>query len=206
MKKGVWLVVIGVMGTLVLATLSRDAEAIPAFARKYKTACITCHATFPRLTALGEAFRLNGYKMPGGTPSTPALAMNLPAVWNSGAADMKLKQRIVRMLVQEIVADVDELRGAFEGARVAHLKGAGEIELANLLADRFDDLRPAMAGIDAPQAGRAVEHAAPVIRGVVDALGADQQARRLLVLAICRERHPECFEIVGRKLCAHVRP
>lgn len=44
----------------------RDAEAIPAFARKYKTACITCHATFPRLTALGEAIRLNGLKMPEG--------------------------------------------------------------------------------------------------------------------------------------------
>ncbi len=43
----------------------REAEAIPAFARKYKTACITCHATFPRMTALGEAFRLNGYKLPG---------------------------------------------------------------------------------------------------------------------------------------------
>ena len=42
----------------------KAAEAIPAFARKYKTACTTCHATFPRLTALGEAFRLNGYKMP----------------------------------------------------------------------------------------------------------------------------------------------
>jgi hypothetical protein len=34
---------------------------------------------------------------------------------------------------------------------MAHLKGAGEIELANLLADRFDDLRPAMTGVDAPQ-------------------------------------------------------
>lgn len=66
MRKGVSLLVIGFMGMLVLATFSRDAEAIPAFARKYKTACITCHATFPRLTALGEAFRLNGYRMPGG--------------------------------------------------------------------------------------------------------------------------------------------
>ncbi len=43
-----------------------NADAIPAFARKYKTSCITCHAVFPRLTALGEAFRLNGYKMPDG--------------------------------------------------------------------------------------------------------------------------------------------
>jgi DNA invertase Pin-like site-specific DNA recombinase len=37
-----------------------------------------------------------------------SLAANLPEVWNSPAADMRLKQRIVRMLVQEIVADVDE--------------------------------------------------------------------------------------------------
>jgi DNA invertase Pin-like site-specific DNA recombinase len=37
-----------------------------------------------------------------------ALAANLPAVWNSDVADMKLKQRIVRLLIQEIVADVDE--------------------------------------------------------------------------------------------------
>ena len=26
-----------------------DAEAIPAFARKYKVSCTTCHAPFPRL-------------------------------------------------------------------------------------------------------------------------------------------------------------
>ena len=100
--------------------------------------------------------------------------------------------------------DVDELRGAFEGAWMAHLEGAGEIELADLLADRLDDLRPAMAGIDAPQPGGAVEHAASVVGGVVHALGADEQARRLLVLPVRRERHPECFEIVGRELCAHV--
>ncbi len=66
MRKGVSLLVIGFLGMLALAMFSSDAEAIPAFARKYKTACITCHATFPRLTALGEAFRLNGYRMPGG--------------------------------------------------------------------------------------------------------------------------------------------
>jgi hypothetical protein len=41
-----------------------NAWAIPAFARKYKTSCMTCHAPFPRLTGVGEAFRLNGYKLP----------------------------------------------------------------------------------------------------------------------------------------------
>jgi hypothetical protein len=53
-----------VLSTLFLAFFSGKANAIPAFARKYKTSCVLCHAPFPRLTAMGEAFRLNGYKLP----------------------------------------------------------------------------------------------------------------------------------------------
>lgn len=41
-----------------------SAQAIPAFARKYQTSCQTCHVGFPKLNAFGEAFRLNGYRMP----------------------------------------------------------------------------------------------------------------------------------------------
>ncbi len=37
-----------------------------------------------------------------------SLAQDLPAIWSSPDADMRLKQRIVRILVHEIVADVDE--------------------------------------------------------------------------------------------------
>jgi excisionase family DNA binding protein len=37
-----------------------------------------------------------------------SLARDLPAVWNASSTDMRLKQRIVRILVHEIVADVDE--------------------------------------------------------------------------------------------------
>ncbi len=40
---------------------------IPAFARKYKTSCATCHNGYPKLTAFGEAFRRNGYQFPAGT-------------------------------------------------------------------------------------------------------------------------------------------
>jgi hypothetical protein len=40
---------------------------IPAFARKYKTSCATCHNGFPKLNAFGEAFRRNGYQFPAGT-------------------------------------------------------------------------------------------------------------------------------------------
>lgn len=43
----------------------RSAEAIPAFARKYETSCLTCHTVYPRLTPFGEAFRRNGYRFPG---------------------------------------------------------------------------------------------------------------------------------------------
>src|SRR5512146_1788715 len=41
------------------------ARAIPAFARKYGTSCLTCHTVFPKLTPFGEAFRRNGYRFPG---------------------------------------------------------------------------------------------------------------------------------------------
>ena len=38
-----------------------------------------------------------------------SLAQDLPAVWRS-TSNMRLKQRIVRILVNEIVANVDEQR------------------------------------------------------------------------------------------------
>jgi DNA invertase Pin-like site-specific DNA recombinase len=37
-----------------------------------------------------------------------SLASDLVAVWNSPSSDMRLKQRIVRVLIREIIADVDE--------------------------------------------------------------------------------------------------
>jgi hypothetical protein len=64
MKK-VLSVIIAVFALLQLVT--DNAYAIPAFARKYKTSCATCHNGFPKLTAFGEAFRRNGYQFPGGT-------------------------------------------------------------------------------------------------------------------------------------------
>jgi hypothetical protein len=49
------------------AAFPRESQAIPPFARKYKTACTTCHwSSFPKLNAFGRAFRANGLRMPGG--------------------------------------------------------------------------------------------------------------------------------------------
>jgi hypothetical protein len=55
-------------GGIVLALLlgwSSPAQAIPAFARKYGTSCLTCHTVYPKLTPFGEAFRRNGFRFPG---------------------------------------------------------------------------------------------------------------------------------------------
>ena len=48
-----------------LLAMAFPAHAIPAFARKYGTSCLTCHVVFPKLTPFGEAFRRNGYRFPG---------------------------------------------------------------------------------------------------------------------------------------------
>jgi hypothetical protein len=46
-----------------LAGLPLDAHAIPAFARRYRTTCASCHTAAPKLNSVGEAFRLNGYRL-----------------------------------------------------------------------------------------------------------------------------------------------
>src|SRR6266567_7034523 len=48
----------------VLLKPAPKALAIPAFARKYQTACATCHSNPPELNDFGEAFKKNGFKFP----------------------------------------------------------------------------------------------------------------------------------------------
>lgn len=52
-------------GSMLALLNAPSANAIPAFARIHKTSCQTCHVGFPKLNPFGEAFRLNGYRMPG---------------------------------------------------------------------------------------------------------------------------------------------
>lgn len=54
-----WLAVAALIGPGVPATAE-----IPAFARRYRTSCSTCHTAAPKLNVMGEAFRLNGYRFP----------------------------------------------------------------------------------------------------------------------------------------------
>jgi hypothetical protein len=43
--------------------LPTDSSAIPAFARRYKISCTTCHAPFPKLKPYGDEFAGNGFIM-----------------------------------------------------------------------------------------------------------------------------------------------
>src|SRR3989304_3484589 len=66
MRKATLLLLATGIATFVTLVLTQDASAIPAFARKYRTSCLTCHVMMPKLNAFGEAFRLNGYQIPDG--------------------------------------------------------------------------------------------------------------------------------------------
>jgi excisionase family DNA binding protein len=56
-----------------------------------------------------------------------SLAQDLPAIWNSPSTDMRLKQRLVRILIDEIVVDVDEKSS--EVVLVIHWAGGRHSEL-----------------------------------------------------------------------------
>ncbi len=43
------------------ALVASQAQAVPAFARKYDTACSACHTTWPQLNEAGRKFKLAGY-------------------------------------------------------------------------------------------------------------------------------------------------
>src|SRR5438093_4388246 len=59
---GVVLAVIAILSGIVQDV--RDAQAIPAFARKYNFACNVCHVpTFPKLNDFGNLFRDQGYQL-----------------------------------------------------------------------------------------------------------------------------------------------
>jgi hypothetical protein len=93
-----------------------------------------------------------------------------------------------------------ERLGRREGERVPHLERRRIIELAYGFGDGLDDLAPAMARVDAPQAGGAVEDRPVVRREVMHAFGPGEQARRRLILPVGGERHPPALKVRGRGL------
>ena len=54
---------------LTLSVLPESGFGIPAFARKYRLSCTTCHAPVPRLKAYGEDFAGNAFQLEGKEPA-----------------------------------------------------------------------------------------------------------------------------------------
>ena len=53
-------------GLLLTLLPDENAYSIPAFARKYKFSCNTCHVAVPKLKDYGDEFAMNGFKIPDG--------------------------------------------------------------------------------------------------------------------------------------------
>ena len=61
--------ILAFLGLIFLLTFAgKKADAIPAFARKYRFSCNVCHSPIPKLKAFGEEFAGNGFRIPGKEP------------------------------------------------------------------------------------------------------------------------------------------
>jgi hypothetical protein len=47
---------------LLMLILASQGRAVPYFSRKYRTSCVTCHEAFPKRNAVGEGFRMRGFR------------------------------------------------------------------------------------------------------------------------------------------------
>jgi hypothetical protein len=77
-----WLpaLVAAAVATCLYFASTRDALAVPSFARKYQTSCQTCHTVYPVLNPFGEAFRRDGYRFPSQNGSLDSDAIKANAI------------------------------------------------------------------------------------------------------------------------------
>ncbi len=87
--------------------------------------------------------------------------------------------------------------GEGEGQRMAHVEAGGIVHLAGLPPHRLDDAGAIVPGVDAPEAGGAIEDLPPVGRRVVHPLGAGEHTRVGLEPPVGGEGHPVGVELVG---------
>jgi hypothetical protein len=79
-RRAVGVLIAFVAALFVLLGDTRDAHAVPSFARKYQTSCLTCHTVYPVLNPFGEAFRRNGYRFPSQNGSVDSDAVKSPMI------------------------------------------------------------------------------------------------------------------------------
>jgi hypothetical protein len=91
----------------------RPAEAIPVFAHRYGLTCQACHTAVPHLTAFGETFLANGYRLPGISPRPVfPIAVKVETAYGSTADEAGGGK-----LPKAIVDEVEILTGGSVGLR-----------------------------------------------------------------------------------------
>jgi hypothetical protein len=60
-----------------------EASAMPIFAHRYGFSCQQCHTTVPQLTAFGQYFRANGFRLPGPANGTSPVSVKTQEVYSS---------------------------------------------------------------------------------------------------------------------------
>ncbi|HTJ28011.1 MAG TPA: hypothetical protein VMA36_17780 [Candidatus Limnocylindria bacterium] len=110
-----WLAVGLALGGAALAFSPRPAEAIPVFAHRYGLSCQACHTEVPHLTAFGQTFMANGYRIKGLAPK-PAfpVALRVELAYASGGGS---DEESSGPLPKTIVDEVELLLGGAAGPR-----------------------------------------------------------------------------------------
>ena len=90
------LLTLGVFGTVALlaAMAARQADAIPAFARRYQLSCSTCHAPFPRLKPYGNDFASRGFRMEDPSQEPTRATYDVGDPWLMLARELPLAIRL----------------------------------------------------------------------------------------------------------------
>jgi hypothetical protein len=69
------------LGLAMLLSPAAEAAGIPVFARRYKVSCQLCHNPVPALTAFGEQFAGNGFRMSANEPPRDTLNTGDDLLW-----------------------------------------------------------------------------------------------------------------------------
>ncbi len=91
-----------------------NAEAIPAFARKYQANCALCHTNEPRLTQFGQRFAENGYQFPSTQDGAETSKITLEGAQGPVSLDtlsnmmaVRIRADVQRAYFREITPDME---------------------------------------------------------------------------------------------------
>ncbi|MGH8372110.1 MAG: hypothetical protein ACRETO_05190 [Gammaproteobacteria bacterium] len=118
------LIFIGLVGTLMPA---KDANALPAFARRYHLVCNACHTREPRLNAFGERFFENGFQLPGSEDGDVAHQIYLGNTVNHAALNDASNYFAVRIRGQAVDYQSDQPSADTNRLDISHMILDGSI-------------------------------------------------------------------------------